>query len=132
MEPWRQRLQRAAAAAADAFGADLPLGLGHVQPAAVAPLPDVALSAAATAVSEAVTSMPVAATPMPEAATTAAPADVDPARLHAEAAAALQALRAEVLPCTRCKLHHGRKQVVFGEGNAQPRVLFIGEAPGAR
>jgi len=76
--------------------------------------------------------MPVAATPMPEAATTAAPADVDPARLHAEAAAALQALRAEVLPCTRCKLHHGRKQVVFGEGNAQPRVLFIGEAPGAR
>lgn len=48
------------------------------------------------------------------------------------AVAALQALRAEVMPCTRCKLHQGRRHAVFGEGNPTPRVLFIGEAPGAQ
>jgi uracil-DNA glycosylase len=47
------------------------------------------------------------------------------------AAAALATLRAEVLPCTRCKLHEGRRHTVFGEGNPSARVLFVGEAPGA-
>lgn len=48
------------------------------------------------------------------------------------AAAALRELREEVLPCTRCKLHTGRRSTVFGEGNARARVLFVGEAPGAK
>jgi DNA polymerase len=43
----------------------------------------------------------------------------------------LAALRAEVLKCTRCKLHESRRTVVFGEGNPQPDVMFVGEAPGA-
>jgi uracil-DNA glycosylase family 4 len=35
-------------------------------------------------------------------------------------------------PCTRCKLHAmGRTQVVFGVGNPQARLMFVGEAPGA-
>jgi DNA polymerase len=46
-------------------------------------------------------------------------------------AAALAALRAEVLACTRCKLHQGRQHAVFGEGNPHARVMFVGEAPGA-
>jgi len=46
---------------------------------------------------------------------------------------ALQALRAEIgHDCTRCKLHTlGRKQVVFGVGNPNADLLFVGEAPGA-
>lgn len=48
-----------------------------------------------------------------------------------EAADALQELRSEALACTRCKLHAGRRHVVFGEGDPNARVLFIGEAPGA-
>jgi DNA polymerase len=44
---------------------------------------------------------------------------------------ALRALRAEVLKCTRCKLHQGRRTVVFGEGNPRPDVMFVGEAPGS-
>ena len=34
--------------------------------------------------------------------------------------------------CTRCKLHTlGRKQVVFGVGNPDADLMFVGEAPGA-
>ncbi len=43
----------------------------------------------------------------------------------------LEALKVEVLPCTKCKLAKTRTQVVFGEGNPRARVFFIGEAPGA-
>lgn len=48
------------------------------------------------------------------------------------AAEGLAALRAEIGPaCTRCKLHTlGRRQVVFGVGNPQARLMFVGEAPG--
>ncbi|MGB3968398.1 MAG: uracil-DNA glycosylase, partial [Planctomycetota bacterium] len=46
-------------------------------------------------------------------------------------AARLLQLRAEVLPCTRCRLHEGRQHAVFGEGNPRAQVVFIGEAPGA-
>jgi len=47
-------------------------------------------------------------------------------------AEALAALRHEIGPaCTRCKLHTlGRRQVVFGVGNPQARLMFVGEAPG--
>ena len=45
---------------------------------------------------------------------------------------ALVALRAHIGDCTRCKLHKmGRKQVVFGVGNPEARLMFVGEAPGA-
>jgi DNA polymerase len=45
----------------------------------------------------------------------------------------LAALREEIGPsCTRCKLHAlGRTQVVFGVGNPQAELMFVGEAPGA-
>jgi DNA polymerase len=39
-------------------------------------------------------------------------------------------LRSEVLACTRCPLHAGRTQGVFGVGNRQAQILVIGEAPG--
>jgi len=43
---------------------------------------------------------------------------------------ALESLAAEVAVCTACKLHPTRTQTVFGSGNPDARVLFIGEAPG--
>jgi len=44
----------------------------------------------------------------------------------------LPALRAHIGDCTRCKLHRlGRKQVVFGVGNPNARLMFVGEGPGA-
>jgi len=33
--------------------------------------------------------------------------------------------------CTRCKLHKGRKTIVFGEGNPAAELMLIGEAPGS-
>ena len=33
--------------------------------------------------------------------------------------------------CTRCKLHQGRKTIVFGVGNPKAWLVFVGEAPGA-
>lgn len=42
----------------------------------------------------------------------------------------LEAIREEIGDCTRCKLHKGRKNIVFGEGNPQAAVVFVGEGPG--
>ena len=45
---------------------------------------------------------------------------------------ALVAIRNDIGDCTRCKLHTlGRRQVVFGVGNPQADLMFVGEAPGA-
>src|SRR3954447_12681341 len=45
---------------------------------------------------------------------------------------ALRMIRADIGDCTRCVLHkQGRKQIVFGVGNPQAELMFIGEAPGA-
>jgi len=41
-------------------------------------------------------------------------------------------LRAKALACTACRLAEGRTQVVFGDGNPEADVVFVGEAPGQR
>jgi DNA polymerase len=46
-------------------------------------------------------------------------------------AEALAAVRADIGDCTRCKLHRlGRRQIVFGVGNPEADLMFVGEAPG--
>jgi len=46
--------------------------------------------------------------------------------------AALKAIRDDLGDCTRCKLHTlGRKQIVYGVGNPNADLMFVGEAPGA-
>jgi DNA polymerase len=47
-----------------------------------------------------------------------------------EAPAALEALRAEALTCTKCSLASGRTQVVFGVGDPHADIMFVGEGPG--
>jgi DNA polymerase len=42
----------------------------------------------------------------------------------------LQAYAEAVSGCTHCRLAQGRTQVVFGAGNAQADLMFVGEAPG--
>ena len=42
-----------------------------------------------------------------------------------------EALREEVMRCTRCALHATRTQGVFGVGNPRAEWMVIGEAPGA-
>jgi uracil-DNA glycosylase family 4 len=47
-----------------------------------------------------------------------------------KAGAPLEDLRSEIGECVRCKLSKHRKSLVFGEGNPEARLMFIGEAPG--
>jgi uracil-DNA glycosylase len=42
----------------------------------------------------------------------------------------LERVAAEAATCTRCRLHETRTQVVFGQGNPQADLMFVGEAPG--
>jgi uracil-DNA glycosylase len=42
----------------------------------------------------------------------------------------LVALYREASGCLRCPLHEGRTRVVFGSGNADADLMFVGEAPG--
>ena len=45
--------------------------------------------------------------------------------------AALDAIRADIGDCTRCRLHKGRTNLVFGVGNPNAELMFVGEGPGA-
>ncbi|HEY7285662.1 MAG TPA: uracil-DNA glycosylase [Vicinamibacterales bacterium] len=61
-------------------------------------------------------------------------ADAPPAAaaFYGSSADALIAVRTEIGDCTRCKLHtQGRRQIVFGVGNPDADLMFVGEAPGA-
>src|SRR5438552_15319961 len=42
----------------------------------------------------------------------------------------LAELEQEALTCTRCPLAGGRTNVVFGVGNPDARLMFVGEGPG--
>ena len=55
--------------------------------------------------------------------------DIAPA---AERAEQLAVLAAEVSTCTVCRLAEGRINVVFGSGNPDADVMFVGEGPGQR
>src|SRR6266496_2021840 len=48
----------------------------------------------------------------------------------AVAATELAAFGAEVAGCTKCRLAQGRTQVVFGVGDPDADLMFVGEAPG--
>ena len=49
-----------------------------------------------------------------------------------ERAAALKAIEEEIGDCTRCPLAYaGRHTIVFGDGDPNARLMFVGEGPGA-
>jgi DNA polymerase len=62
---------------------------------------------------------------------TAGRADIGAQAVPLDAAAALSAIRDDLGDCRRCKLHGGRRHIVFGVGNPRARLMFVGEAPGA-
>ena len=55
--------------------------------------------------------------------------NVDERPVH-DKQSALSLLRDEIGDCLRCRLSEGRTNIVFGEGNVDARIMFIGEAPG--
>ena len=61
-----------------------------------------------------------------------APTESSELPVYASPAAALLAVRSDLgEDCSRCKLHRlGRSQIVFGVGNPDADLMFVGEAPG--
>ncbi len=57
-----------------------------------------------------------------------APRKAAPSGARAEA---LAVIREDLGECTRCKLHAGRNKIVFGVGNPDAKLMFVGEGPGA-
>lgn len=57
-----------------------------------------------------------------------APADAEP---DAGPGADMTDLDAQVSACRRCRLGEERTNAVFGEGSPRPRLVVVGEAPGA-
>jgi uracil-DNA glycosylase len=49
----------------------------------------------------------------------------------ADRVASLKAVRDDLGDCHRCRLAGGRKTIVFGQGNPEAELMFVGEAPGA-
>jgi DNA polymerase len=67
-------------------------------------------------------------------ATTTAPPSTEASPAHEPAARNADVwseLAATVRACTRCTLHRGRTQTVFGVGKRDAQLFVIGEAPGA-
>ncbi|MBA3044546.1 hypothetical protein FP804_05380 [archaeon] len=42
----------------------------------------------------------------------------------------IESIRKEVLSCRKCELWKTRTNPVFGEGNNNAEIMFVGEAPG--
>lgn len=85
---------------------------------------------------------PAAAPPARPASLEVLPTDAGPAAtdaalvellaLELAPAVKLERLSSEILgPCRRCKLNRGRNNVVFGVGNPEAKLVFVGEGPGA-
>jgi DNA polymerase len=53
------------------------------------------------------------------------------AALLNDKAGALRVIREEIGDCKRCKLCEARMNIVFGVGDVQARIMFVGEGPGA-
>jgi len=51
--------------------------------------------------------------------------------LFAPSTESLDDVRTDLGECTRCKLHKTRNSIVFGSGDPQAEVVFVGEGPGA-
>ncbi len=67
--------------------------------------------------------------PAPEAPAAARPSEQ--AAVARDGATRLPIIRAELGDCQRCKLHPLRKNIVFGVGNPNADLVFVGESPGA-
>jgi DNA polymerase len=59
------------------------------------------------------------------------PAAWDAVPVSGQAAVTLATIADDIRSCRKCQLHESRTKTVPGQGNEQPEILFIGEAPGA-
>ena len=92
---------------------------------------EIAVETVATEIQEAV---PENISPMPKATRSSSQPHASPAAappVIQDKPAALAAIREYIGDCTRCRLHTGRTKLVFGVGNPNADIMFVGEGPGA-
>ncbi len=53
-----------------------------------------------------------------------------PDKVHAAGVETLEQIRSDLGDCRRCGLADGRTHIVYGEGSARARLVFVGEGPG--
>lgn len=58
------------------------------------------------------------------------PLCLDPGAPEVKSPETLDAIRQDLGDCKRCPLCQGRNKIVFGVGNPEARLVFVGEAPG--
>lgn len=69
--------------------------------------------------------------PSQETSRPAIPSMPSPKRSQPKPSFSLEDVREELGDCMRCKLSEGRNKIVFGSGNPQADLVFVGEGPGA-
>jgi uracil-DNA glycosylase family 4 len=134
----RAELEWAMRVGIDAEDAPRPVVVRDVEPydpravALAEPTPDPAPPAPASAPPS---SPPPAAAAEPRAAPSldapSSPSAGDADRAALRAASSLARVREVLGDCTRCGLHAGRQKIVFGVGNENAEIMFVGEGPGA-
>lgn len=78
--------------------------------------------------------VPAAVIQEPELAKTSTPRPVSPVTELpglAPAGDTLDRIVADIGDCTRCRLSQARHKIVFGSGNPEAKLVFVGEGPGA-
>lgn len=91
------------------------------------------LEPAAPASATSATRVGATRTPTAEMAPATLPAAAPPRAPEAQrspSSTPLAAVREELGDCTRCRLSEGRTQIVFGDGDPDANLMFIGEGPG--
>jgi len=99
---------------------------------AVEPAPAAAAAATAAPSAPAIEHEPAPA-PTPPPAASAVPTEPAPVRAAPivwSAKPTLDEVRHELGECTRCGLAEGRNEIVFGDGNPDAELMFVGEGPG--
>jgi len=106
----QEQLRRIAAALRATVQAELEAGVEEI-PLRAAPVPHAEIAASPSVVSKATPGNPLSKVP-------------------SSPPAPLAQIREDIGDCRRCKLCSGRTQVVFGVGDPNAQVMFVGEGPG--
>ena len=114
----------------DAYGGDLPVQAAGAIAVPARTEPQERASEPRGQAAPSVAADPGAAARVAPEPLTVTPPEVDLDRL--DLPEDLDSLHRLVTTCRKCKLCDHRTQTVFGEGAGDARVLFVGEAPGAR
>jgi uracil-DNA glycosylase len=109
----------------------VPAAMAAAAPGAIRRAPEVALSAAAASAAKPSAASPKAAA-APAPAVIVAPASLPSLFESIDRIAddTLLRIREDIGDCTRCKLHKGRTNIVYGVGNPKAELVFVGEGPG--